>query len=314
MTGQTIGSAVAVRDSSPTGLVQQYKDQFALVLPSHMRPDAFVRVAIGVLRRNEKLAKAAANDTGAFMAAMMDAARLGLEPGTEQYWLLPRYDGKLKKEVVHGQRGYQGEIELIYRAGAVASVVCEVVRQGDQFTWNPGQIDTAWAGLGLPGPRWVGPMDRPLHVIDWDAEDRGPLKFVYAYALMKSGGVSKVVVLNRAQIAQAKAMNRGTDGENSPWVKWEEPMWLKTGIHRLQKWVPTSSEYIGVKPGPQLTAMPVPVALPAAPPMPSNDEMWDETDGEPAVAHWDHPEDEYDTQCPGCQAESREADRKAADQ
>lgn len=307
MNAQTISAAVAVRDSSPTGLVQQYKDQFALVLPSHMKPEAFVRVAVGVLRRNEKLAKAAANDSGAFLAAMMDAARLGLEPGTEQYWLLPRYDGKKKCEIVHGQRGYQGEIELIYRAGAVASVVCEVVRERDLFAWNPGQLDTRPDGP----PRWHGPMDRPLHVINWDLEDRGPLKFVYAYGLMKAGGVSKVVVLNRADIAKAKAMNRGTDSDNSPWVKWEEAMWLKTGIHRLQKWVPTSSEYIGVKPGPSaVTAMQVPALVPPpSAPMPSNDEMWDEV----AVGH-DHEDDEYHAGCEGCQAEMAAAGREAADQ
>lgn len=305
MSGQTIGGALAVRDNSPTAVVQQSKDQFAMVLPSHMRPEAFVRVAVGVLRRNPKLAEAASNDMGAFMTAMMDAARLGLEPGTEQYWLIPRYDGRLKKKIVSGQRGYQGEIELIYRAGAVASVVVEVVREQDLFAWNPGQLDTRPDGP----PRWHGPMDRPLHIINWDSPDRGPLKFVYAYALMKAGGVSKVVVLNRADIERAKAMNEYSDNANSPWVKWEESMWLKTGVHRLQKWVPTSAEYIGVKPGPSgVTAVQVPMLAPPAP-MPSNDEMWDES-SEVAVGH-DHEDDEYHPDCEGCQAESRAANQEA---
>lgn len=307
MSGQTIGAAVAVRDNSPTGVVQASKDQFAMVLPSHMRPEAFVRVAVGVLRRNDKLRTAAQNDMGAFMAAMMDAARLGLEPGTEQYWLIPRYDGKSKKVIVNGQRGYQGEIELIYRAGAVASVVVEVVRAADGFIWNPGQLDTAWAGLGLSGPRWIGPMDRPLHTIDWDLADRGPLKFVYAYALMKAGGVSKVVVLNQAQIDAAKKMNEYSGNASSPWVKWEEAMWLKTGVHRLQKWVPTSAEYIGIKPGPQaVTAVQMPVLPPSAP-MPGSDQMWED---EVAVGH-DHEDDEYHADCEGCQAESRAMEQEA---
>jgi len=308
VSGQTISGALAVRDNSPTAVVQQSKDQFAMVLPSHMRPEAFVRVAVGVLRRNPKLAEAAQNDMGAFMAAMMDAARLGLEPGTEQYWLIPRYDKNAKKKIVSGQRGYQGEIELIYRAGAVASVVVEVVRERDLFAWNPGQLDTRPDGP----PRWHGPMDRPLHLINWDLEDRGALKFVYAYALMKAGGVSKVVVLNRGDIDKAKAMNDGSSGANSPWVKWEESMWLKTGVHRLQKWVPTSAEYIGVKPGPNaVTAVQVPMLAPPSTPMPSNDEMWDETPEEVAVGH-DHEDDDYHEHCEGCRAESAAADREAA--
>lgn len=309
MSGQTVGQALAVRDNSPTAVVQQSKDQFAMVLPSHMRPEAFVRVAVGVLRRNPKLAEAASNDMGAFMAAMMDAARLGLEPGTEQYWLIPRYDRRVKKVIVSGQKGYQGEIELIYRAGAVASVIVELVHERDLFAWNPGQLDTRTDGP----PRWHGPMDRPLHVIDWNLPDRGPLKFVYAYALMKAGGVSKVVVLNRSDIERAKAMNEGSDKPTSPWQKWPEGMWLKTGVHRLQKWVPTSSEYIGVKPGPNaVTAVQVPMLAPAAP-MPSNDEMWNETPEEVAVGH-DHEDDDFHPNCEGCQAESAAADNAAAGQ
>lgn len=311
MTGQTIGQALAVRDNSPSGLVKQYKGDFAMVLPSHMNPDAFVRVALGVLRRNDKLAKAAANDTGAFLAAMLDAARLGLEPGTEQYWLIPRWDGKQQKEIVHGQKGYQGEIELIYRAGATATVVCQVVREGDVFVWTPGALDTH-----VPA-RWNGPQERPLHIIDWDNEEREncPLKRVYAYGLMKAGGTSVVVVLTRSQVLKAKAVNKTKDGEHSPWVNWEEAMWLKTALHRLSKFVPTSSEYIGVKPGSLLGAAPV-IALPAAPAaMPSNDDMWSDGDADaPVVAHWDHPEDELDRECPGCQAESADADRRAAEE
>lgn len=306
MSAQTISNAVAVRDNSPTAVVQQYKSDFALVLPSHMKPEAFVRVAVGVLRRNPRLEKAARNDMGAFMAAMLDAARLGLEPGTEQYWLIPRYDGKLKKEVVSGQKGYQGEIELMYRAGATASVVCEVVYEGDEFVWNPGQLDTH-----VP-PRWNGPQDRPLHVINWEDEQREnrPMKRVYAYALMKSGGVSKVVVRTREQVMKAKAVNNSKDGEYSPWVKWEEAMWLKTAIHRLSKFVPTSSEYIGVRPG-STTAVatpPVTIALPSAPPMPSSEELWND---EIAIGH-DHEDDEYHSDCEGCLAESAAMDREAA--
>lgn len=305
MSGQTIGGALAVRDNSPTSLVQQYKSDFALVLPSHMKPESFVRVAVGVLRRNERLAKAAANDTGAFMAAMMDAARLGLEPGTEQYWLIPRWDGKLKREVVSGQKGYQGVIELIYRAGATASVVCEVVYEGDEFVWNPGSLDDH-----MP-PRWAGPQDRPLHKIDWKDPGRKsrPLEHVYAYGLMKAGGASKVVVLNRDEVLKAKAVNKIKDSDDAPWVKWEEAMWLKTALLRLSKFVPTSSEYIGVKPGPSsVTAVQLPMLAPSSP-MPSSDEMWDETP-EVAVGH-DHEDDDFHAGCEGCVAENAAADRAA---
>lgn len=224
MTDNTITNAVAVRDSGPGAMIEQYRNDLAQVMPSHVKPDTFVRLAVGVLRRDRNLAQAAANNPAALMGALMDAAQLGLTPGTEQFYLVPRKTkGRLE---IQGIRGYQGEIELIYRAGAVSSVIVEVVRQADGFRYSPGRDD------------------RPHHDIDWDAEDRGQLRLVYAYAVMKDGATSKVVVLNRAQVMKAKALSQGSDTPYSPWQKHEEAMWMKTAAHRLTKWVPTSAEYM----------------------------------------------------------------------
>lgn len=224
MTENTVSAAVAVRDQGPGAMVEHYRNDLAQVMPSHVKPDTFVRLAVGVLRRDRNLAQAAQNNPAALMGALMDAAQLGLTPGTEQYYLVPRKTkGRLE---VQGIRGYQGEIELIYRAGAVSSVIVEVVRQADTFRYSPGRDE------------------RPVHEIDWDAEDRGPLRLVYAYAVMKDGATSKVVVLNRAQVMKAKAMSQGADSPYSPWQKHEEAMWMKTAAHRLTKWVPTSAEYM----------------------------------------------------------------------
>jgi recombination protein RecT len=44
----------------------------------------------------------------------------------------------------------------------------------------------------------------PHHEIDWDSDDRGPLRLAYAYARMKDGSVSKVVVLNKTAIERIK--------------------------------------------------------------------------------------------------------------
>ena len=224
MTESTVTNAVAVRDNGPAGMIEQYKGDLAMVMPSHVKPDTFVRLAVSVLRRDKNLMMAAANNPAALMGALMESARLGLEPGTEQYYLTPRkVKGRLE---IQGIRGYQGEIELIYRAGAVSSVIVEVVREKDTFQYSPGRDE------------------RPHHDIDWDAADRGKLRLVYAYAVMKDGATSKVVVLNRAKVMEAKAMSSGSSSEYSPWQKHEEAMWMKTAAHRLTKWVPTSAEYL----------------------------------------------------------------------
>jgi recombination protein RecT len=278
MTENTVSNAVAVRDNGPGALVEQYKSDLAMVMPSHVKPDTFVRLAVSVLRRDKNLALAAQNNPAALMGALMEAARLGLEPGTEQYYLTPR---KVKGRMeVQGIRGYQGEIELIYRAGAVSSVIVEVVRAKDHFSYSPGRDE------------------RPTHEIDWDAEDRGPLRLVYAYAVMKDGATSKVVVLNRAKVMEAKALSQGSDSQYSPWQRHEEAMWLKTAAHRLTKWVPTSAEYMReqLRAHAEVAAEQRVSLSPVAPPMPQQpttenaDEVVDAEfvdDGEP-VDDWTH--------------------------
>lgn len=219
---QTVGTAV--EKASTESMVTAYQADFATVLPSHIKPETWVRLAVGALRRDAKLKAAAQANPGSLMVALLDAARKGLEPGTEEYYLTPRKTKNGGLEVL-GIPGYRGEVEMIYRAGAVSSVIVEVVREKDTFVYAPGRDE------------------RPQHEIDWDLDDRGPLRLVYAYAVMRDGATSKVVVLNKAHIETAKKYSQGASSDYSPWRNHEEAMWLKTAAHRLAKWVPTSSEY-----------------------------------------------------------------------
>jgi recombination protein RecT len=231
MPAETVTQAVAKRDGTPTGLIKQYMTDFATVLPSHIRADTWVRVAQGALKKGRKqgqlfeLEIAAANNPAVFLASLLDAARLGLEPGTEQYYLTPRkVGGRLE---ILGIVGYQGHIELMYRAGAVSSIVAEVVRERDDYRYNRG-VDE------VPVHRFT-----PFA----SAEVRGKLVGVYAYARMKDGAVSRVVEMGADDIDRIKASSQGAKSEYSPWVNHEVAMWLKSAVRQLQKWVPTSAEY-----------------------------------------------------------------------
>lgn len=203
---------------TPAELVDKYSGDFATVLPSHIKPETWIRVAQGALRRNEDLAKAAARNPGSFLNALLDAARLGLDPGSDQYYLVP-----FGSEVT-GIVGYQGEVEMIYRAGAVSSVKAEVVYSNDKFDYAPH-------------------MDRPHHTVDWFGGSRGEMVGVYAYAVMRDGSTSRVVMMTKDDIARIKAVAKGTSRNDSPWNMWEDRMWLKSAVHQLAKWVPTSAEY-----------------------------------------------------------------------
>lgn len=226
----TVTTEVARVESGPRAMITKYRSDFADVLPSHIKPATWVRIAQGALKKGRmegrrfQLEVAAENNPGAFLQALMDAARLGLEPGTAEYYLTPRkVKGRLE---ILGIVGYQGYIELMYRAGAISSVVAEVVYSGDRFEFQPGRDEI------------------PNHQIDWDAADRGKLRLAYAYAKMKDGATSKVVVLNAADITRIKKSSQGADSEYSPWQTNEPAMWLKSAVRQLAKWVPTSSEFI----------------------------------------------------------------------
>jgi recombination protein RecT len=218
----TIGNAVAKKDAGPIGFVEQYQDQFTTQLPSHINAKQWLAVATGALRKPE-IAQAAANNLGAFANALLTASRLGLEPGSESFYLTPR---KVKGQLeILGIVGYQGLIDLMYRAGAVSSVIAEVVYERDGFEYQPGL------------------HARPIHTIDWDSEDRGKLRLAYAYAVMKDGATSNVIVMNRADINRIKKSSQGSDSQYSPWTNHEPSMWLKSAVRQLAKWVPTSAEY-----------------------------------------------------------------------
>jgi recombination protein RecT len=231
---KTVSQAVEQRDTTPGELIKQYSTSFAAVLPTHIKSDTWVRLAQGALKRGKRtdgdkgpfqLEVAAANNPGVFLAALLDAARLGLEPGTEQYYLTPRkVKGRLE---ILGIVGYQGHIELIYRAGAVSSVVVQVVCRNDTYRYDRG-VDR------VPEHRFP-PFAR-------DAE-RGEMVGVYAYAHMKDGAISQVIELNVDDIERIKKSSQGSGDEYSPWRNHTKAMWLKSAVRQLQKWVPTSAEF-----------------------------------------------------------------------
>jgi recombination protein RecT len=220
----------ALERQSPTDMVKAYQVSIAQVLPSHVKVETWIRIAQSALKKGKRLQDgrtelevAAENNPAVFMATVLDAARLGLEPGTDEYYLTPR-EVKGRSQIL-GIVGYQGYIELMYRAGAVEAVVAECVYRKDDFAFRPG-VDLI-----------------PQHEIDWDLDDRGDLRLVYAFARMKGGAVSKVIVLNKGDIARIKAKAQNPTGKYSPWTNQPASMWLKSAVRQLRKWVPTSAEF-----------------------------------------------------------------------
>ena len=219
---QSVSTAVARRQKEDqlVGWLRNQQADIAMAAATHIKPSAIVRVTQGALRRNDKLAAAAIANPQSLLYALLDCARLGHEPDTDDYYLVP-----FGNEVT-GIEGYKGIIERMFRAGAVKSVACEVVRRTDVYR-----------------PR--GSTTPPLHEYDDFAsdEDRGEMRGAYAYAILADGQCSQVIRMGKAEIMKHKAASRGADKPDSPWKKWEPAMWKKTVLRALEPYVPTSTEY-----------------------------------------------------------------------
>lgn len=220
---ETVGAALERSTPQPVALLSHHKDRFAAVLPDHIDAKSFIGLASGALYRDAKLMEAATNSPGSFATALMRCASLGHQPGTEEFYLVPR---KIKNVLqIQGIEGYRGIVERMYRSGAVASVIVREVCEHDRFEFVEGV------------------HAKPIHEIDWFAGDRGKMIGVYAYAVLNTGAVSRVVILNAEDIERIKKSSDGATSDFSPWVKHERSMWWKSAARRLEPWVPTSSEY-----------------------------------------------------------------------
>jgi recombination protein RecT len=113
---------LATQQNGPAQLVRQYGATLTAMLPSHIKGDAWLRFATKALR-NEDLRKAAERNPQSFMTALMECARLGHEPCSPEFALVPMGGS------VEGWESYRGKVERMYRAGAVESVIAEVVYQ-----------------------------------------------------------------------------------------------------------------------------------------------------------------------------------------
>lgn len=219
-----IAASQELAKKGPADIVAGYLDDFAMVLPQHVRPETFVRLGQGLLRQRPELAEAAIASPSSLVATLFECARLGHDPGTDQYAITAR---KVKGvPTIVGIEQYQGVVERMYRAGAVKSVHADVVRKNDRYV--------------SPDPSQGRLL--PVHQFDPFAseEDRGPLVGVYAFAQMDDSAWSRVIWMPKWEVEKHKKLANTMAFWEGPF---EAAMWIKTAVHALEVWVPTSAEY-----------------------------------------------------------------------
>ncbi len=198
-------------------LSDQFKKQLALAVPKHLNADRMARIAATEVRKNKALLN---TEPTSFLGSVMQAAQLGLEPGSAlgQAYLVP-YGNQCQLII-----GYKGMIDLARRSGQVLSLNAYAVREGDDFSFQ----------LGL----------KPdiHHVPSLEADRiKKPITYVYAVATLKGGGY-QFEVMSRAEVEAVRAKAKS----KNIWNTYFEEMAKKTVIRRLFKYLPVSIEALEI--------------------------------------------------------------------
>lgn len=213
------GANNALKTAKAPQTIQEYivsmKSGIAAALPSVMTPERFTRIALSAVSGNPKLQSC---DPASFLAAMMSAAQLGLEPNTPlgQAYLIP-YGNRCEFQV-----GYKGMLDLAWRSGEVADIQADVVKANDVWEYE----------LGLnPKLRHV-PADK----------NRGDPVRYYAVIRMKDGGTISAVMGVDEITAHARKYSKSFN--NGPWQTNFDEMAKKTVLKRALKYAPLKSDFI----------------------------------------------------------------------
>ena len=200
-------------------------------LPSVITAERFTRMALTAINVNPGLAECTPKS---FMAALMTAAQLGLEPNTPlgQAYLIPfnnsRKDSRTgqwnKVKEVQFQLGYKGLIELAHRSGQFQVIMAQAVHANDEFRYE----------LGLD-PKLV-------HVPVLD--NRGDVILYYGMYRLTNGGYGMEVMSKSDITAHRNKFSQASLKGKSPWDDNFDAMAKKTVLKQLLKFAPISVEFV----------------------------------------------------------------------
>ena len=203
--------------------IKQMEGEIKKALPSVITPERFTRIVLSALSTNPKLA---ATTPQSFLAAMMTAAQLGVEPNTPlgQAYLIPYFNSKTRCSECQFQLGFKGLIDLAYRSGEVSVIQAQVVYANDEFTFSFG-LDPQLKHI-------------PAH------SNRGEPTFVYATFRTKDNGYG-FEVMSMDDI-RAFAQRYSKTYGSGPWQTNFEEMAKKTVLKRVLKYAPLKSDFLRV--------------------------------------------------------------------
>ena len=216
----TKGETKLTKSMSIAELIKAMEPEIRKALPEVITPERFTRMALSALNITPKLRECTPMS---FLAALMNAAQLGLEPNTPlgQAYLIP-YNNKGVMECQF-QIGYKGLIDLSYRNPQMQIISAQAVYENDVFEYE----------LGL-NPKLE---HRPA------LEDRGEVRLFYGMFKLVNGGYGFEVMSKAAMDAYAREYPKAFDSSFSPWKNNYIGMAKKTVIKQALKYAPLKTDF-----------------------------------------------------------------------
>ncbi|MDL2302144.1 recombinase RecT [Lachnospiraceae bacterium OttesenSCG-928-D06] len=201
-------------------MVKAMMPEIKKALPSVITPERFTRIALSALNNTPQLQQCTPIS---FLAALLNAAQLGLEPNTPlgQAYLIP-YKNKGVLECQF-QIGYKGLIDLAYRNGMMQTIQAQAVYESDEFFYEYG-LD----------PKLV---HRPAF------SERGELTYFYGIFRTVNGGYGFSVMSKADMDSYARTYSKAFDSGYSPWKSSYEEMAKKTVIKQALKYAPIKTDF-----------------------------------------------------------------------
>lgn len=201
--------------------IRSMEGEIEKALPSVITPERFTRMVLSALSNTPKLPECTPKS---FLAAMMNAAQLGLEPNTPlgQAYLIPfKNKGTLE---VQFQIGYKGLIDLAYRSGEVDIIQAQAVYENDEWECEFG-------------------LEPKLRHVPADT-NRGDVVRYYAMFRTKTGGYGFEVMSVDDIKEHARKYSQSFGSSFSPWKTNFDAMAKKTVLKQCLKYAPMKSDFV----------------------------------------------------------------------
>lgn len=198
--------------------LKRMESQIAEAMPKHMNIERLSRIALTTIRTNPKLLECS---IPSLMAAVMQSAQLGLEPGLIGHCYIIPY-GKEATFII----GYKGMIDLARRSGNIQSISAHEVYENDFIELTYGLEEN------LKHVPWFLRKDsKPV--------ESGKIIGAYMVAKFNDGGH----FIHYMPISEIEAhRKRSKASNNGPWVTDYTEMCKKTVVRAGWKWLPISVE------------------------------------------------------------------------